>query len=43
MLALVPADRRSTLIASPKQTTGTTVYHFDIWLQGDRETVFLGI
>ena len=38
ILALVPAERRSTLIA---ETSGTAnVYRFDIVLQGQRETVF---
>lgn len=37
VLALVPADRRSTLIAQP---TGPGQYRFDIVLQGPGETVF---
>jgi protocatechuate 3,4-dioxygenase alpha subunit len=43
VLSLVPADRRATLIASREQTAGATIYHFDIRLQGDRETVFFDI
>jgi protocatechuate 3,4-dioxygenase, alpha subunit len=39
MLALVPADRRSTLIAAK----AGSAYHFDIRLQGDNETVFFDI
>jgi protocatechuate 3,4-dioxygenase alpha subunit len=39
VLALVPAERRSTLIA--KRVAGDPVtYRFDVHLQGDRETVF---
>jgi len=43
LLALVPADRRSTLIAARKAATGSPVYSLDIHLQGDDETVFLGV
>ena len=32
--------RRQTLIASPGEENGKTVYRFDIRLQGDNETVF---
>jgi protocatechuate 3,4-dioxygenase alpha subunit len=42
VLALVPADRRATLIARRK-TGGDAVYTFDIHLQGDSETVFFEI
>lgn len=38
ILALVPAERRSTLIAEASGSPG--VYRFDIVLQGERETVF---
>ncbi|HVV40475.1 MAG TPA: protocatechuate 3,4-dioxygenase subunit alpha [Nitrobacter sp.] len=42
VLALVPADRRATLIA--KRATGAGhVYRFDIHLQGDNETVFFAV
>ncbi len=41
VLQLVPAERRATLIA--RRQAGGTVYHFDIRLQGDRETVFFEI
>jgi len=40
VLALVPADRRATLIA--KRGAGNA-YHFDIRLQGDNETVFFDV
>jgi protocatechuate 3,4-dioxygenase alpha subunit len=40
VLALVPADRRATLIAKRKQGG---VYQFDIHLQGDDETVFFDV
>ena len=42
ILALVPADRRATLIAT-RQPGGTAVYRFDIHLQGDKETVFFEV
>jgi protocatechuate 3,4-dioxygenase, alpha subunit len=40
VLALVPADRRGTLIAAREPGNGNAVYHLDIRLQGDNETVF---
>jgi len=40
ILALVPADRRGTLIA---KKTGAGAYRFDIRVQGDNETVFFDI
>jgi protocatechuate 3,4-dioxygenase alpha subunit len=43
VLALVPADRRATLIATRQPGTGNAVYCFDIRLQGDNETVFFDI
>jgi protocatechuate 3,4-dioxygenase, alpha subunit len=43
VLALVPADRRDTLIAERQPGNGNTVYRFDIRLQGDNETVFFDI
>ena len=43
VLALVPADRRGTLIAKRQPGNGNAVYHFDIRLQGDNETVFFDI
>ena len=43
VLALVPADRRSTLIAKRKAKNGQPVYIFDIRLQGQGETVFFEI
>lgn len=39
VLALVPEERRATLIATRSQRGGT-VYRFDIRLQGEDETVF---
>ena len=42
ILALVPSDRRSTLIA--KREAGDAVtYRLDVHLQGDRETVFFDV
>ena len=43
VLALVPADRRATLIAARGQGNGGAVYRFDIRLQGDNETVFFDV
>ena len=43
VLALVPADRRATLIATRKPGAGSTVYTLDIHLQGDNETVFFEV
>ena len=40
VLALVPADRRSTLLAKPE---GANRYRFDIVLQGEGETVFFDV
>jgi len=40
VLALVPTDRRATLIATREQGNGNAVYRFDIRLQGENETVF---
>jgi protocatechuate 3,4-dioxygenase alpha subunit len=42
VLATVPAERRETLVAqsSGQADEGRPVYHFDIVLQGDGETVF---
>ncbi len=41
ILALVPAERRATLIA--KREAGGATYRFDIHLQGDNETVFFDV
>ena len=43
ILALVPADRRGTLIAHRQPGNGPTLYRFDIRVQGDNETVFFDI
>jgi protocatechuate 3,4-dioxygenase, alpha subunit len=43
VLALVPADRRATLIAERVPGNGNAVYRLDIHLQGDNETVFFDI
>src|SRR5262245_243406 len=40
ILALVPAERRPTLIATRQNGSGGATYRFDIHLQGDHETVF---
>jgi protocatechuate 3,4-dioxygenase alpha subunit len=43
VMALVPANRRDTLIAMRQPGNGTAVYRFDIRLQGDNETVFFDV
>jgi protocatechuate 3,4-dioxygenase alpha subunit len=43
VLALVPSDRRATLIATRKPGTGNAVYCLDVRLQGDNETVFFEV
>ena len=43
ILALVPADRRKTLIAARSLRDGQPVYRFDIRVQGDDETVFFDV
>jgi protocatechuate 3,4-dioxygenase alpha subunit len=43
ILALVPADRRGTLIAHKQPQGGAPLYRFDIRVQGDNETVFFDI
>src|SRR5262249_41181178 len=43
VLALVPEDRRATLIAERMPSDGNAVYRLDIRLQGDNETVFFDV
>ena len=43
VMALVPAERRGTLIARREPGNGNAVYRFDIRLQGDNETVFFEV
>ena len=43
VMALVPTERRATLIAVRQPGSGNAVYRFDIRLQGDDETVFFDI
>ena len=43
VLASVPAERRKTLIANRDETSAGTLYHFDIYMQGDDETVFFDV
>ena len=43
ILALVPAERRATLIARREEKNAGPVYAFDIKLQGENETVFFDI
>jgi protocatechuate 3,4-dioxygenase alpha subunit len=43
VLAGLPADRRSTLLARRTERGGETVYVFDIHMQGEQETVFFDV
>jgi len=43
VLRNVPAARRGTLIARREDAASGTVYHFDIHMQGDAETVFFDV
>jgi protocatechuate 3,4-dioxygenase alpha subunit len=43
VLALVPAERRRTLLANREETPGGPVYRFDFHMQGDEETVFFDV
>ena len=43
LLLTVEPERRSTLIAQKEVNDGKTFYHFDIHMQGKKETVFLDI
>ena len=43
VLALVPADRRATLIATRQPGNGGAVYKLDLRLQGGDETVFFDV
>lgn len=43
VLSGVEEARRGTLIASRDDTPGEAVYHLDIHMQGDRETVFFDV
>lgn len=43
ILALVPAERRDTLIAQKSTRDGRTIYTFDIRMQGEAETVFFEV
>ncbi|HVE10506.1 MAG TPA: protocatechuate 3,4-dioxygenase subunit alpha [Paraburkholderia sp.] len=43
VLAALPAERRATLIARREGGPGSTVYRFDIRMQGPQETVFFDL
>ncbi len=43
VLNSVPQERRHTLIAQRHQVNGHTEYHFDIYMQGELETVFFDV
>jgi protocatechuate 3,4-dioxygenase alpha subunit len=42
-LKSVPEDRRDTLISARSETPAGPIYHFDIHMQGDDETVFFDV
>ena len=43
VLNSIDAQRRNTLIAQKTEAAGQTIYHFDIHMQGDNETVFFDV
>lgn len=43
ILALVPDERRKTLVAPRAERDGRVIYTFDIRMQGDAETVFFEV
>jgi protocatechuate 3,4-dioxygenase, alpha subunit len=43
VLKSVPKERRKTLVAEKKIVNGQTVYEFNIYLQGELETVFFDV
>ena len=43
LLQSVPEDRRATLLARRDTQGGRVVYHFDLYMQGERETVFFDV
>ncbi|MGH6924991.1 MAG: protocatechuate 3,4-dioxygenase subunit alpha [Propylenella sp.] len=43
VLQSVPAERRRTLIAERDETPGGVVYHIEIHMQGEEETVFFDV
>ena len=43
VLGSVDETRRKTMIARREETPGGTVYHFDIHMQGETETVFFDV
>ena len=43
LLVSIDATRRQTLIAQRKEVNGITQYHFDIHMQGEKETVFFDL
>lgn len=43
LLNAVPEERRKTLIAQRKDVAGVNAYQFNIYMQGERETVFFSV
>jgi protocatechuate 3,4-dioxygenase alpha subunit len=43
LLNAVPENRRQTLIAQRRELNGLVFYDFDMYMQGDRETVFFDV
>ncbi len=43
LLSSVDADRRHTLIAQRREQAGQVIYDFDVYMQGEQETVFFAV
>ena len=43
LLNVLPKERRHTLIAECRNQDGITEYHFNIYLQGEKETIFFQV
>lgn len=43
LLNMMPRERQHTLIAERKQNEGPTEYHFNIYMQGENETIFFQV
>lgn len=43
VLSAVPEARRNTLVARRSEKNGSVIYTFDIYMQGERETVFFDL
>ncbi|MBD0328195.1 MAG: protocatechuate 3,4-dioxygenase subunit alpha [Pyrinomonadaceae bacterium] len=43
LLKTIPEERLNTLIAQRKEYAGGTAYHFDMHMQGEKETIFFDV